>query len=599
MGKELLKRKKLKSFSQKPQLSKKENQAALPNSLVMRIMQESDAEGEADRLSDGVTSTSPSALKQEMGERLGADFSNVHFHTDINSIQRSAALNAQAWTQGRDVYFGKDGFNPAIAAHELVHTVQQGAVRGNVSQSVPMGAVQLKPNGEDQTEEDEIDPNIKIDNNTDVQALLAQMFNTKNGERVYHALESDLFALIKKGAGTHFRRCSKESGIIFLAQAAEKDYAGKTVLANILRRSFGTDHFARKRLFDFQEFIGFLSNRLRESDLEEAAMDANVMADPPRFQHNQGQNRKRAYEMDVPGKDSDEINFNPGNDPELTKVQSAIDKARNPEQAYKVFSTFAGNSSGQYINQIGTKTNLTALKKKLKNMTRVVRDYPELQGQIGNMTVWNPETKYMSSERTFDEFQKAQLYYNSHFDTDEGIAERDRLFGRKGYLAGNIHFSGTHELGHVLAPTLIDEEDPFDAFDMHTSGKQETEIMESVFKNQDIMPEKDYKKLQRYTKDEQEKSENVWQKPRLLEGTIHTEKNKLYAKGYTSKYGMAAPDEFFAEAFHDVYANGKKARKASIATVQEYEERQKKLTAEKFFRKKRSWWRRFVNWIKL
>ena len=117
----------------------------LPNSLMIRIMEEPEAEKEADRLSRGITSQTPEDIMREMGRRLNADFSDVRFHTDPGSAEKSRQMGARAWAQGRDVYFGKGGFEPAAAAHELVHTVQQGAVDGNVSQSMPMGAVQLKP----------------------------------------------------------------------------------------------------------------------------------------------------------------------------------------------------------------------------------------------------------------------------------------------------------------------------------------------------------------------------------------------------------------------------------------------------------------------
>ena len=113
----------------------------LPNSLVMRVMEESGAEREADSLSAGVSSADPEALREEMGSRLGADFSRVRFHEDSASVSRSRSMGARAWTRGSDVYFGRGGFDPQVAAHELVHTVQQGAVRGNVSQSMPSGVV--------------------------------------------------------------------------------------------------------------------------------------------------------------------------------------------------------------------------------------------------------------------------------------------------------------------------------------------------------------------------------------------------------------------------------------------------------------------------
>lgn len=103
------------------------------------------AEAEADRLSRSVAGTTPEQVRSEMGTRLGADFSGVRFHTDAASASRAEKMGARAWTQGNDVYFGPDGFNPSTAAHELVHTVQQGAVAGGVSTvSAPMGAVQME-----------------------------------------------------------------------------------------------------------------------------------------------------------------------------------------------------------------------------------------------------------------------------------------------------------------------------------------------------------------------------------------------------------------------------------------------------------------------
>ena len=90
------------SKSEEPLLS--ENQ--LPNSLVMRIMQDPGAENEADDLSRNVRSGTPDAVRSEMGSRLGADFSSVRFHNDPSSRRQSEAMGANAFTQGNDVYFG-------------------------------------------------------------------------------------------------------------------------------------------------------------------------------------------------------------------------------------------------------------------------------------------------------------------------------------------------------------------------------------------------------------------------------------------------------------------------------------------------------------
>lgn len=109
------------------------------------------AEWEADRLSGAVSSGGPDAVKAAMGARLGADFSGVRFHMDENSMDRADAMGARAYTSGLDVYFGSGGFDPGVAAHELVHTLQQGMVQGGVpTVSAPAGGVQMKPKSQEE-----------------------------------------------------------------------------------------------------------------------------------------------------------------------------------------------------------------------------------------------------------------------------------------------------------------------------------------------------------------------------------------------------------------------------------------------------------------
>ena len=105
------------------------------------------AEAEADRLAATVQGAqTPAQVSDALGSNLHADFSSVRFHTDSNAVQQAEAMGARAYTTGKDIYFGEGGFDPAVAAHELVHTVQQGAIAGDsVGASVPMGTVQLLP----------------------------------------------------------------------------------------------------------------------------------------------------------------------------------------------------------------------------------------------------------------------------------------------------------------------------------------------------------------------------------------------------------------------------------------------------------------------
>ncbi len=132
-----------------------------PNSVMRELLEPQipDAEAEADRLSAGIRSGTPNSVRREMGSRLGSDFSSVRFHTGPESIRRNDFMGSLAYTRGSDVFFGSGGFSPSVAAHELVHTVQQGAVPGRVTQSVPFATVQRAPgeNGNDDDDHDDDD----------------------------------------------------------------------------------------------------------------------------------------------------------------------------------------------------------------------------------------------------------------------------------------------------------------------------------------------------------------------------------------------------------------------------------------------------------
>ena len=106
-----------------------------------------EAEREADRLASAAQGArTPEEVKTRMGERLGADFSGVRFHTDSGAFRTAEDMGARAYAAGRDIYFGQGGFDPAVAAHELVHTVQQGQVESSApTVSAPAGQVQMLP----------------------------------------------------------------------------------------------------------------------------------------------------------------------------------------------------------------------------------------------------------------------------------------------------------------------------------------------------------------------------------------------------------------------------------------------------------------------
>jgi hypothetical protein len=76
------------------------------------------------------------ALRQDMEQRFGHDFSRVRVHSGAVAEQSARDVNARAYTVGHDVVFGAGLFAPGthegrrLLAHELTHVVQQSGADG-------------------------------------------------------------------------------------------------------------------------------------------------------------------------------------------------------------------------------------------------------------------------------------------------------------------------------------------------------------------------------------------------------------------------------------------------------------------------------------
>ena len=83
--------------------------------------------------SKGGGTSLPADTQEKMGSTIGADFSGVRIHTGSEAAKMSNDIGAQAFTHGNNVYFNEGKYNPSstegshLLAHELTHTVQQGA----------------------------------------------------------------------------------------------------------------------------------------------------------------------------------------------------------------------------------------------------------------------------------------------------------------------------------------------------------------------------------------------------------------------------------------------------------------------------------------
>lgn len=86
----------------------------------------------------------PSALRQDMQQQFGHDFSQVRLHADPAAAQSAHELRAQAYTVGPHIVFGAGRLMPDtpggkhLLAHELTHVLQQGAGFGMAVQRQPM-----------------------------------------------------------------------------------------------------------------------------------------------------------------------------------------------------------------------------------------------------------------------------------------------------------------------------------------------------------------------------------------------------------------------------------------------------------------------------
>ncbi|MGH7491683.1 MAG: DUF4157 domain-containing protein [bacterium] len=84
----------------------------------------------------------PSSVRAFFEPQFGVDFSQVRVHTDAQAAESARAVNAKAFTLGRDMVFGVGNFAPEsvagrrLLAHELTHVIQQRASGGFIQRTV-------------------------------------------------------------------------------------------------------------------------------------------------------------------------------------------------------------------------------------------------------------------------------------------------------------------------------------------------------------------------------------------------------------------------------------------------------------------------------
>ena len=93
-----------------------------------------DADTERAIASERSTGTQlPAQLRHSMESAMGADFSQIRLHVNTRSDDLNRRIQSRAFTSGSDVFVRRKDYAPdtpagqRLLAHELVHTVQQGA----------------------------------------------------------------------------------------------------------------------------------------------------------------------------------------------------------------------------------------------------------------------------------------------------------------------------------------------------------------------------------------------------------------------------------------------------------------------------------------
>jgi hypothetical protein len=98
------------------------------------------------------------ALRQDMEERFGHDFSRVRVHTEAAAAQSAQGVNALAYTVGEDMVFAAGQYVPStsegrrLIAHELTHVIQQsGSLSRHVQRDKPTPSKTAAPKAPEET----------------------------------------------------------------------------------------------------------------------------------------------------------------------------------------------------------------------------------------------------------------------------------------------------------------------------------------------------------------------------------------------------------------------------------------------------------------
>lgn len=130
----------------------------------------------------------PPTVRDGLEPILAHDFSRVRLLTDARSAEAADAIDAQAFTLGEHIHFGRGAFQPGtsagagLLAHELGHVVQQGRGGRALDRRLKSDAEYAQAHDAgDWTEDDQMNwRRDSFDPQTTNSFILAARYNTKN-----------------------------------------------------------------------------------------------------------------------------------------------------------------------------------------------------------------------------------------------------------------------------------------------------------------------------------------------------------------------------------------------------------------------------------
>lgn len=275
--------------------------------------------------------------------------------------------------------------------------------------------------------------------------------------------------------------------------------------------------------------------------------------------------------------------YNPTNDTALEGKLKGIRDATTLQEAQDAFGRASGNN---IRGQIPEGVSLNSAKRRLKAMTRITHDFPQLAGRIGVFNTTRSEGTMMSAGSTFSS-GSSSISWNPD-EMGSGVGNKLVRIGTGwmdslvDFSAANKRYDGVHELGHVLNSLLIEQRlagKGEGLKDVDWSGNITAQnLIQEALQGVASQNTKTGRKLRKYIDKHGEgpagkRKLNLANDVKRADDEVDTSttqykhRHQLRKMGLTSRYGASDAGEMFAEAFADVYEKGEKANPLSKEIV--------------------------------